>query len=57
LLSFKTVRAHGVPNLAKSAELAFSGRNKNREWGAGLGLKAQATMIDFIGMSIIPMYM
>jgi hypothetical protein len=45
-----------VPNLAKSDELAFSGRNKNREWGAGLGLKAQATMIDLIGMSIIPMY-
>ncbi len=36
--------------LAETAELAYSGRNKNREWGLALGNQAQSTMINIIEM-------
>jgi hypothetical protein len=37
--------------------MAYNGRNKQGEWGLALGVQAQSTMIDIIGMSCIPMYM
>jgi hypothetical protein len=37
--------------------MAYNGRNEQGEWGLALGVQAQSTMIDIIGMTFIPMYM
>jgi hypothetical protein len=42
--------------LAKTAELACIIRNEGGKWELALDSQAQASMMDIIGMSFIPMY-
>jgi hypothetical protein len=42
--------------LAKTAELAYMGRNEKREWGLALGAQAQLSLVDLVGMSFFPLY-
>jgi hypothetical protein len=47
-----TVKAY----LAETAEMAYIGRNKKGEWGLALGLAAQGSLIDLVGVSFFPLY-
>jgi hypothetical protein len=42
--------------LAETAELAYKGRNEKGEWGLALGVQAQLSLIDLMGMSFISLY-
>jgi hypothetical protein len=42
--------------LAKTAELAYKGRNDKGEWGLALGAQAQSSMVNITGMSFITLY-
>jgi hypothetical protein len=42
--------------LAKTAELAYMGRNEKGEWGLSLGAQSQLSLIDLVGMSFFPLY-
>jgi hypothetical protein len=50
--------SHGTHStyVAETAELACNGRNEKVKWGLALGTQAQASMINIIGMSFIPLY-
>jgi hypothetical protein len=50
--SYGTHRAY----LAEMAELAYNGRNEKGEWGLAQGSQEQASMIDILRMSFIPLY-
>jgi hypothetical protein len=42
--------------LAETAEMAYTGRNEKGEWGLALGLVAQGSLIDLVGVSFFPLY-
>jgi hypothetical protein len=42
--------------LAETAELAYMGRNGKGEWGLVLGLAAQMSLVDLVGMNFFPLY-
>jgi hypothetical protein len=42
--------------LAETAELAYTGRNENGEWGLALSSAAQGSLIDIVGASFFPLY-
>jgi hypothetical protein len=42
--------------LAETAEIAFLGRDEKGEWGLALGLAAQMSLVDLLGMSFFPLY-
>jgi hypothetical protein len=42
--------------LAETAELAYTGRSKNGEWGLALSSAAQGSLIDIVGASFFPLY-
>jgi hypothetical protein len=47
-----TRKAH----LAETAELAYTGRTVNGEWGLALSSVAQGSLIDIVGASFFPLY-
>ncbi len=47
-----TRKAH----LAETAELAYTGRTENGEWGLALSSAAQGSLIDIVGASFFPLY-
>ncbi len=42
--------------LAETAELAYTGRSENGEWGLALSSTAQGSLIDTVGASFFPLY-
>jgi hypothetical protein len=42
--------------LAETAELAYTGRSENGEWGLALSSAAQGSLIDIVGTSFFPLY-
>jgi hypothetical protein len=42
--------------LAETAELAYTGRTENGEWGLALSSAAQGSLIDIVGASFFPLY-
>ncbi len=42
--------------LAKTAEMAYRGRNEKGEWGLALSSAAQGSLIDIVGASFFPLY-
>jgi hypothetical protein len=42
--------------LAGTAELAYTGRTENGEWGLALSSAAQGSLIDIVGASFFPLY-
>ncbi len=42
--------------LAETAELAYTGRTVNGEWGLALSSAAQGSLIDIVGASFFPLY-
>jgi hypothetical protein len=40
--------------LAKTAELAYIGKNEKGDWGLALGTGAQLSIVDLVGMSFFP---
>jgi hypothetical protein len=42
--------------LAETAELAYTGRTENGEWGLALSSAAQGSLIDIVGASFLPLY-
>jgi hypothetical protein len=42
--------------LAEMAELAYTGRSENGEWGLALSSAAQGSLIDIVGASFFPLY-
>jgi hypothetical protein len=42
--------------LAETAELAYTGRKENGEWGLALSSTAQGSLIDIVGASFFPLY-
>ncbi len=42
--------------LAETAEIAYIGRNEKGEWGLALGLAAQVSLIDLVGVNFFPLY-
>jgi hypothetical protein len=42
--------------LAETAELAYTGRSDNGEWGLALSSAAQGSLIDIVGASFFPLY-
>ncbi len=43
-------------DLAETAEIAYMGRNEKGEWGLALGLAAQTSLVDLVGMNFFPLY-
>jgi hypothetical protein len=43
-------------NMSISAELAYTGRTENGEWGLALSSAAQGSLIDIVGASFFPLY-
>jgi hypothetical protein len=57
----RTARGRGRPTtrktyLAETAELAYTGRTENGEWGLALSSAAQGSLIDIVGASFFPLY-
>jgi hypothetical protein len=42
--------------LAETAELVYTGRTENGEWGLALSSAAQGSLIDIVGASFFPLY-
>jgi hypothetical protein len=42
--------------LAETAELAYTGRTENGEWGLALSSAAQGSLIDIVGSNFFPLY-
>jgi hypothetical protein len=42
--------------LAETAELAYTGRSENGEWGLALSSAAQGSLIDIVGANFFPLY-